>query len=102
MAQSLRLDKRIELWGPVEFENERKETDYKDTLIKTIWAQIIPQTGKMRTHQADSILADVTHKIKVRYGSGKDIKEDMWFMYQGHRFDINYILEIFCQEIIGG
>jgi SPP1 family predicted phage head-tail adaptor len=65
----------------------------------------------MKSEKTDSILADVTHKIKVRYEAGKDITEEMWIIYKGHRFDINYILnpyfaneylEIFCQEIIGG
>ena len=53
----------------------------------------------------------VTTQIKVRYGAGKDITQDMWLVCKGHRFDIKYILdpylkheylEIFCEEIIGG
>lgn len=106
-----RLDKKIVVWGNVETTNELNETDYTPGEIKNIWAQLIPQTGKLQTQQADTILANVTHKIKIRYAAGKDITQDMWFIYQGHRFDINYILnpyfgneflEFFCQEIVGG
>ena len=107
-----RLDNKIEIWSnDVKFENEVGESDYRQGLIKSIWSEIVPQTGSLQKQQANTILSNVTHKIKVRYASGKDITQDMWFIYKGHRFDINYILnpyfsneflEIFCEEIIGG
>ena len=107
------LNKRIEVWGNIEFENELGEKDFGPGKIKDkpIWAAIIPQTGSLQKQQANTILSNVTHKVKVRYGTGKDISQDMWFIYNGHRFDIKYILdpyfshqflEIFCEEIIGG
>lgn len=107
------LNKRIEIWGNVTFVNELDEDDMKPGLIKDkpIWASVIPQTGSLQKQQGDTILSNVTHKIKIRYGAGKDITQDMWIMFKGHRFDIKYILnpyfsneflEIFCEEIIGG
>lgn len=110
---SFRLDKKIEVWGNVETRNELNEKDFIPSKIKDkpISAQIIPQTGSLQKQQADTLLSNVTHKIKVRYSAGKDITEDMWFMYKGHKLDIKYILnpyfnnqflEIFCEEIIGG
>lgn len=107
------LNKRIEVWGNVEFENELEEKDFRPGKIKDnpIWATIIPQTGSLQKQQADTMLSNVTHKIKVRYEAGKDITQDMWLMHNGRRFDIKYILdpyfahqflEIFCEEIIGG
>jgi len=105
-----RLDKKIEIWGnDIKFINEVNEEDYKPGVIKSIWSEIVPQTGSLQKQQANTILSNVTHKIKVRYASGKDITQDMWFMYKNHRFDIKYILnpyftneflEIFCEEII--
>lgn len=104
-----RLDKKVELWGNILGENELLESDNKPGFIKDIWAEIIPQTGKLQKQQVDTILTDVTHKIKVRYAAGKDITQDMWFIYKGHRFDIKYILnpyfgneylEVFCEEKI--
>lgn len=106
-----RLDKKIEIWGNVETTNELDEKDYIPGKIKTIWAEVIPQTGSLQRQQADTILSNVTQKVRVRYGAGKDITQDMWFIFKGHRFDIKYILnpyfsneflEIFCEEIIGG
>ena len=107
------LDKKIEIWGNIETENELEEKDFAPGKIKEkpISAQIIQQTGSLQKQQANTILSNVTHKIKVRYAAGKDITQDMWFIYKGHRFDIKYILnpyfsneflEIFCEEIIGG
>ncbi len=105
-----RLDKKISIWdNNVEFINEVNEKDYRPGLIKSIWSEIIPQTGSLQKQQANTILSNVTHKIKVRYASGKEITQDMWFIFKGHRFDIKYILnpffsneflEIFCEEVI--
>jgi len=112
------LNKRIEIWGKTEIENELGETeienelgetDYTEAKIKTIWAAIIPQTASLQKGQVETILSNTTHKIICRYNAGKDIKQDMFIMFNGHRFDINYILnpyfkneslEIFASEVI--
>lgn len=104
-----KLRHRIDIYGKVKFTNEQGKTAYRDGKINTIWAEIIPQTGKLQTQQADTILANVTHKIVVRYEAGKDILNNMHILYRGHRFDIKYILnpyfknetlEIFAEEVI--
>lgn len=102
---------KLALWGNVEFENELLETDIRPEPIKKIWAEIIPQTGSMSKRQGvETIMTNVTHKIVVRYNSGKDITSDMWVMYREHRFDIRFILnpyfsnetlELFVEEVIG-
>jgi head-tail adaptor len=118
MAESERLDKKIEVWGNIKVHDEELNEDtFQDSKIKDkpIWCAIIPQTGSLQKQQADTILSNVTTKIKVRYGAGKDITQDMWFIFKEgnrtHRFDIKYILnpyfkndflEIFCEEILGG
>lgn len=103
------LKNRIEIWGKSPTTNELGEADYDDTELKTIWAEIIPQTGSLQRQQTNTILSNTTHKIICRYSAGKDIKTDMWIMYKGHRFDIKYILnpyfsneslEIFCEEVV--
>lgn len=103
------LRHRIDVYGKIKTTNELGEVTYADGKIKTIWAQIIPQTGSLQKQQADTILSNVTHKIIVRYSAGKDITQDMYIMFGTHRFDIKYILnpyfsneslEIFCEEKI--
>lgn len=101
------LRHRIEIYGKTQIENELGETDFTFGKIKTIWAAIIPQTSKMQSGQANTILSNTTHKIIVRYDKG--ITQDMYIMFKGKRFDINYILnpyfknetlEIFCSEVV--
>jgi len=119
------LNRKIEIWGKIPFENELHENDFKNGKIKTIWAKIIPQTGSLiKQKNADTLLSNVTHKVIVRYNSVKDLKADDWLMYfekdtdrqiylndqdkkVGHRLDIKYMLdpyykhefkEIFCVE----
>lgn len=103
-----KLRHRIQLWGKVKDSNELKQTTYKEKLIRTIRAEIIPQTGSLQRAQANTILSNTTHKIRVRYGSGKDVQKDMWFIYKDKRFDIKFVLnpyfrneelEIFVEEV---
>jgi SPP1 family predicted phage head-tail adaptor len=103
------FNRRIEVWGYNKTTNEIGELDQEPSIIKTIWARIIPQTGSLKQQEGNTILSNVTHKIKIRYSSGKDITQNMWIMYKGNRFDIKYILnpyysneflEIFCTEVI--
>lgn len=111
------LNKRVDIYKKAQPEdsegkkqlNELGEVYYTDSKLKTIWASIVPQTGKLQIQQANTILSNVTHKIIVRYESGKDITQDMYIMYGTHRFDISYILdpyykhetlELFAQEVI--
>lgn len=100
---------KIDIWGNVEFTNELGETDYTIAKIKTIWASIVPQTGSLQKTQAETILTNTTHKIIVRYLSGKDIKESDFIMFRDKRFDIKFILnpyfkdetlEIFTEQIL--
>jgi SPP1 family predicted phage head-tail adaptor len=104
-----KLKHRIDIYGKVKSTNELEETVYVDQKIKTVWAEIIPQTGKLQAQQVDTILSNVTHKIVVRYTAGQDITQDMHVMFRGIRFDISYILnpyfkneslEIYVSELI--
>ena len=71
------LNRKIEIWGKIPFENELHENDFKNGKIKTIWAKIIPQTGSLiKQKNADTLLSNVTHKVIVRYNSVKDLKAD--------------------------
>jgi len=103
------MNKKLAVWGKVKELNELKETTYTPKLLFSIWGGVIPQTGTLQRAQADTILSKTTHKIIVRYASGKDITQDMWIMFKGHRFDIKFILnpyfrneslELFCEEVI--
>ena len=103
------LNQRIDIWSKVKSINELGEVQYNDVKTSTIWASIVPQTGSLQKTQAETILTNTTHKIIVRYNSGKNIKESYFIMFREKRFDIKFILnpyfnneflEIFTQQII--
>jgi SPP1 family predicted phage head-tail adaptor len=94
----IKYDKRVEIWGNVTFTNELGETDYTTAKIKTIWASIVPKTGSLEKTQAETILTNTTHKIIVRYLSGKDIKESDFIMFRSRRYDIKFILNPFFKD----
>lgn len=87
-----KLKRRIDVYGMVKTVNELEETDFKPQKIKSIWCEIIPQTGNMQRAQADNILSTCTHKVVTRYNAAKDILPSQWFVYRGKRFDIRYVL----------
>ena len=104
-----KLTHRVEVHGNIKTTNEIGETTFFYGKLKTIWAHIVPQTGSLQRQQADNMLANVTHKIIVRYNAGKELTKDMQIHYKNHRFEIKYVLnpyysnetlEVFCQELI--
>ncbi|KYG92357.1 head-tail adaptor protein [[Bacillus] sp. KCTC 13219] len=107
--QTNRLKHKIDIYENKKTTNELNETSYKFEKIKTVYAEIVPQTGSLQNQQADTILTNVTHKIIVRYSAGKDITHAMQIRFRGHRWAIKFILnpyfknetlEIFCEELI--
>jgi SPP1 family predicted phage head-tail adaptor len=100
---------RVDIHGNIPYKNELGETSYQFGKIKSIYAEIIPQTGSLQKQQADTLLTNVTHKIIVNYEAGKDITKNMQIHFRNHRFEVKYPLnpyyaneglEIFCQELI--
>lgn len=107
--QANKLKKRISILGNVEVKDRLGETTNKFGEIKKIWAEIIPQTGSLQKQVAETILTNVTHKIKVRYSAGEFITKEMQIVFKGHKFEIKYILnpyfenkwlEIFVMEVL--
>lgn len=104
------LRSRVEVWGNVKGVNELMEVEHREGLVKSIHAEIIPQTGSLQRQPGiETQLSRVTHKAIIRYHAGKDITQDQWLMFRGQRFDIRFILnpfmkneklEIFLEQIV--
>ena len=103
-----KLNKRIEVWSEIPFENESLEADTKEQLVKKVYSSIIPMTGSLKNQAANTVVSGTTHKIIIRYITGKFIKDSMWFMFKGTRYDIKFILnpfeankklEFFCEVV---
>jgi len=105
-----RLRNRIDVYAKVEILNELKEKDWEYQKIKTIWSEIIPTSGQVKTSEDSSTYSEVSHKLTIRANSIKNLTNDMYFMYDGKlRFDINFFqpnykfrdsIEILCTLVI--
>lgn len=83
-----------------------------DTVVDEIklkaWMKLETRTGSLLTGRtAESKLSKTTHKFLARFN--RDITPDCWIMFDGHRYDIDYVsdpnfdrqwMEIFCQEVM--
>lgn len=111
MNLSERLNCYIDVYGKMEIRNELGELDFKYSKISSLWAEITPQGGSNRNSQADTIWAEISHKFTIRSGViKKELTNDMYFMFQGQRYDIKYFIpnykyrdciEVFCSLEVG-
>ncbi len=99
-----RLSNRIDVYDKTETQNELLETVYTWGIIKTVWAEILPYKGAMKNEDGSNI-ADVSYKITVRSGAIPNLNNQMYFIYKGMRFNIDYfhphfkernLIEIIC------
>lgn len=83
-----RLKNRIEIWEPGEI-----DTDYgiipDPKKIKTVWANIVPQSGSLISGEANTEYNNTKFKIKIRK---TEILSSYYIVFQGRRYDIDYIL----------
>lgn len=104
-----RLKNRIEVWGNVETKNELGEKDYKPQKIKSVWCEIKPQSGMVKTTEGNYEYAEMVYKITVRSNSIPNLDNTMYFVYKNQKYSIKYfqpnfknrnIIEIFCRLVI--
>lgn len=104
------LKNRLEVWKTETAKEKNKLGQYpkKDVKVMEVYGAILPQTGGLLNGRpADTNLTRTTHKIVCRYN--KNITSANWFVYDGVRYDILYILdpylnhermEVFCEVIL--
>lgn len=100
-----RLTNYIDVYGNVEVENELGEVDYDYRKIKSVWAEIVPQTGNVVKVLDTPDYASIKHKITIRNGAIPNLNNSMHFEYKGQQYDIDYfnpnyknrnLVEIIC------
>lgn len=92
---SRRLKNKIEVWGMSESDNELGEVDFRPGKIRSIWAEIKCITGNVKTTIGDIIQVDMKYKITIRSNSLKELTNDMYFMYKGQKYNIDYSIPNF-------
>lgn len=93
------LKNRLEVWGVVTATEKNRLGQYpkEEKKLFDVWGAILPQTGGLLSgRQADTTLCRTTHKIVIRYN--EKIKSSNWFVYNGVRYDILYIMDSYLNH----
>lgn len=99
------LNSRVDLHSRQATTNVLGENDYYYPKLKSLWAQIIPVSGTVKSIAGDMEVPEVSHKFIIRQGVVKDLSEDMYFIFKNQRYDIKYFMpnykerdrvEIYC------
>lgn len=114
------LNCRVKVYARQPFLSEYGDTDFKDTLLCEIWAQILPHGGlgratggKMVSLPAGMQESKLQHSVIVRAGTIPAISTDLYITYKGARYNVDFIrpyyksrdrLEMVCtmEEIFSG
>lgn len=87
--------KKVEVWGQVSIINELQEKDFEPSKLRTVYLELIPMTGSLTSQTGNSVVSGTTHKLKGRYMTCKTITDDMWFVRNGIKYNIKFILNPF-------
>ena len=92
------LNRKIELWENYQTDgvNAIGQALWKQRKVRDLWAEVRPQTGSVLNRTAETKLSRTTHKIITRYTD--IIKPGMWFIADGQRYEILYILDPYLQH----
>ena len=86
-----RLNNRIEIWRNLKIETKLGSSN-EPSLLKNIWADIVPLSGKLSTGEANTSYSERSFKIIIRK---IDIKQSDFIIFRKKRFDIDYIIPDF-------
>ena len=83
-----KLTCRAELWGMIPFENELKEQDVIEGKIKDlIYCNILPRDNMNKQNSGITKSIEHSHKFKVRKKSIANISMNMFFVFNGLRYN---------------
>jgi hypothetical protein len=86
-----RLKNKLALYGKIPTRNEANEDTFDYDVIKyPVYAEILPQGGNNKEEEGNTTQSITSHKITIRSNSVDNLKDDMFFVYQNQRYDIDY------------
>ena len=104
-----KLDKKVEVYQKQKIINDLGQTEYKYSLLKRVWANIMPTSTKVSSYIAETDVAEYTFKFILRGNSIKNLTRDMYFIYKNQRYNIEYFVpnfknrdrvEIICKLVV--
>lgn len=109
MGLSERIKNRVDVYSRMAFTNEYGEIDLKYSKIKSLWAEITPQSGREVTYKGNTVYADISHKFTIRSNALPGITHDTYFIFKNQRYDIKYFnpnykyndsIDIYCSLVV--
>lgn len=93
--QAGKLDRKIRIERKVPSRDEFGAEIFTWSLLAEVWAQSIPVTGR-EYFTAAQFVPEASIKFRIRYRS--DLEEADTIVYNGTRYDIQYIAEMGRRE----
>ena len=104
------LRDRLAVWIAEPVTDATHDTDYIYKLLRTIWGNVTPSSGRTAELPGEAEHAEITHRVVVRERSLPEICLGMRFVVRGQTLEVQYWypiynrrgwLEIFCQLVQG-
>lgn len=89
MSLTNELNCRIAVYKQTLNKTEFGDIKPKPELYRKVWASIRVTGGNLSTQPADMTQAKLAHSIIVRANALPEIAEDMFIIYQNHRYSID-------------
>ncbi len=93
-----KLRHKVDVYGRVEYTDAAGAVQYDYKKIKSVWCMITPILGErvraVKTDVSGMVKVSETIKFTMRINAIA-IKPDMYFMYKGQRYDIDYTVPFF-------
>ena len=93
---SSRLNNRVEIWGLSDKTNVLNERDSEESLLASLWCDIVPKSGKVsEITSAASQYEIITHEMTFRRSAARYLKAENFIKYRGTRYEIEYVMPHF-------
>ena len=103
------LRAKITIYRQKKGENELKETTYDYQPERTVWAEIVPTSGRTAPLEGETERAEITHRVRLRASSCPSIERGMYFSLRGQRYVVLYCypiynrsgwMELYCRLVV--
>ncbi|WP_321833627.1 head-tail adaptor protein [Clostridium butyricum] len=104
-----RLKNKIDVYGKQKIKNELGEDDYVFLKIKSVWCEIKPQSGMVKTLEGNYEYAEMSYKITIRNNAIPNLDNTMYFVHKNQKYSIKYfqpnfknknVIEVFCKLVV--
>ena len=109
MVSASGLRARITIYRRKETENELEEKTFTYQPERTVWAEIVPTSGRTAPLEGAVERAEITHRVRLRISACPVIVRGMYFTFRRQRYDVLYgypiynrrgWLELYCRLVV--